>query len=442
MVSHRLIAALTPALAALLAGSLALAASAGPPAMLAAAALGAAVAALVLGSTRAEAPGTPSVDTHTQARNREDPAETHRLLDALPIGLVIVAADGTIRFANRHAAELFGLPSTAGQPGDQTGGLAVATIRVRRLLDLIEAALGEGTAGSVEFQLPRSGDVHLRAHVRPVVGGAGEVVVAIEDQTEARRAGELHRDFVANASHELKTPLAAVSGIIETLLGHARDDPAATTRFLGMLATQADRMTRLVEDLLSLNRIELNARVAPREPQDLSDVLAEAVETLRPNAEQAGVRLEYLPPDGRPQVRGDRNELSQLFGNLIENAIKYGGSGAEVRVAAVPRSADAPAHLGIAVSDTGPGIARHHIPRLTERFYRVSVRRSREKGGTGLGLAIVKHILNRHRGRLEIESRLGEGSRFTVWLPLAEAAPTRETRVPARYRVGTGASPR
>jgi two-component system phosphate regulon sensor histidine kinase PhoR len=347
------------------------------------------------------------------------PGPDFRLLDALPIGLMIVAADGTIGYANRHAAELFGLP--------ERGGLPVATIRARRLLDLIEAALGHGTADSVEFSLSRSGDVFLHAHVRPIEGGAGEVAVAIEDQTRARRAGELHRDFVANASHELKTPLAAVSGMVETLLGHAREDPAATERFLKMLTAQTERMTRLVEDLLSLNRIELNERVVPREPQDLAGVLGEVVDTLRPAAEAAGVRLRFTPPEGRTHVRGDRNELCQLFRNLIDNAIKYGGRGTEVAVGMAPASPEPPGLVGVAIRDTGPGIAREHIPRLTERFYRVSVKHSREKGGTGLGLAIVKHILNRHRGRLEIESRVGEGSCFTVWLPVvrADVAPRR-----------------
>ena len=431
MVPHRPIAALAPALAAILAGVAVLLATGSAPGTLAAAVLGATAAGVAaVAARRGEARPEPPAHilANTAPADGADPAEAHRLLDALPVGLMVVASDGSIRFANRHAAELFGLPAT--------GGLAVATIRARRLLDCIEGALQQGRADTVDFSLSRSGDAYLRAHVRPVEGGQGELVVAVEDQTEARRAGELHRDFVANASHELKTPLAAVSAIIETLLGHARDDPAATERFLGMLAAQTGRMTRLVEDLLSLNRIELNERVAPREPQDISGVLGEVVDTLRASADQAGVRLDYEPPPGQPQVRGDRNELCQLFRNLIDNAIKYGGPGTEVRLTTVPCSPDAPGLLGIAVRDTGPGIARQHIPRLTERFYRVSVKRSREKGGTGLGLAIVKHIINRHRGRLEIESRLGEGSSFTVWLPLADAS-ARRREAPRLARTGS-----
>ncbi len=452
---QRLIAALLPALAATLAGAVALVATGDALGTLAAAALGAAAASLATSFLpRADQPRIRPANAIATSRpaTAVDGAEAPRLLDALPVGLMVVSAEGAISFANRHAAELFGLPAT--------GGLAVATIRARRLLDGIEAALADRTPGTIEFRLARSGEAHLRAHIRPVESGGGEVVVAIEDQTAARRAGELHRDFVANASHELKTPLAAVSAIIETLLGHAREDPAATERFLGMLAAQTQRMTRLVEDLLSLNRIELNERVTPREPQDLAGVIGEVVDALRASAEAAGVRLDYVPPEGRPLVRGERNELSQLFRNLIDNAIKYGGPGTEVSVAAVLPQADAAGLVGIAVRDTGPGIARQHIPRLTERFYRVSVKRSREKGGTGLGLAIVKHIVNRHRGRLEIESELGKGSSFTVWLPLAGAAAQRDgaqrdgaqrdggapplARAGSRgtQRVGTGTSPR
>ena len=425
MTLHRMISVLAPALAAILAGAAALLATTEPIGALAGAALGAAAAAWFVhpAATASEAGPVPVRSAAGASAGAQLALHDRQLLDALPVGLMVVAADGTvggsIRFANRQAAELFGLPAT--------GGLALATIRARRLLDSIEAALQHGTADTVEFSLSRSGDRFLRAHVRPIEGGGrdgggGQVVVAIDDQTRARRAGELHRDFVANASHELKTPLAAVSAIIETLLGHAREDPVATERFLGMLAGQTERMTRLVEDLLSLNRIELNERVAPREPQDLAGVLGEVVDTLRHGAEAAGVRLAYTPPEGRVRVLGDRNELCQLVRNLIDNAIKYGGAGTEVGVAITPGPADAPGFVGIAVRDTGPGIAREHIPRLTERFYRVSAKRSREKGGTGLGLAIVKHILNRHRGRLEIESGAGKGSCFTAWLPLAQAA--------------------
>ena len=409
----RLRSALAPPLAALLAGGLALVAGASPLVVLAAAAAAAAAAGW-LGAARDAARPAAAHPNRAPLAGADVPQP---LLNALPVGVLVIAGDGTIRLANRSAAATFGLPG---------GRHTAAVLRAPRLLERIEAVRRGGDPGvldpaAVDFPLPR-GDAQLRAHVRPA--GGGEVVVAIEDRSDARRAAELHRDFVANASHELKTPLAAVSASIETLLGHARDDPAATERFLGVIAAQVRRMTRLVEDLLSLNRIELNERVPPRDPQDLPAIVAEAVEALRPAADEAGVTLDFDAPERVSAVHGDRNELGQVFRNLIENAVKYGGPGVSVCVSMVEASGT----VGVAVRDTGPGIAREHLPRLTERFYRVSVRRSREQGGTGLGLAIVKHVVARHRGRLEIESRPGEGSCFTVWLPLADAAGQRGDR--------------
>jgi two-component system phosphate regulon sensor histidine kinase PhoR len=407
MTAPRIVTVVATAVAALLAGAAALTLTASAGVGLVVASLGAAGGVLLLSGSRA-APPRPVVAEAAHAAALD--AELHQLLDPIPVGLLLIAPDATIRFANRHATEFFGLPGSPGLP--------VGTLRARRLLDLVDDALRQRRSGTAEFWLTRAGDAYLRAHVRPLGGNPGGAVLAIEDRTEAQRSGEMHRDFVANASHELKTPLAAVAGIVDTLLGHARDDPAATERFLGILATQTERMRRLVEDLLSLNRIEINERIMPDEPQELGAIVAEAVDMLRPAANEAQVRLEFTPLEERAHVLGDRNELGQLFRNLIENAIRYGGAGVDVRVSAVPPPPQHAALIGIAVRDTGPGIAREHLPRLTERFYRVSVRSSREKGGTGLGLAIVKHILNRHRGRLEIESRLGEGSCFTAWLPL------------------------
>lgn len=333
------------------------------------------------------------------------------ILDALPFGVLIVESDQQIEKSNPVIAQMFGLSGLTGQP--------VASLRARRLLDLIEETGAGGVGGTLEFSLSRSGDSFLHAYVRPI--GSGDerrVLVAIVDETRSHRAQELHRDFVANASHELKTPLAAVSGIIETLLGPARSDPAATERFLGILTTQTVRMTRLVEDLLSLNRIELNERVKPNQPHDVLTGVAEVVDVLGPIAETASVKLAFQPGPERVEVLADRDEMGQLFRNLIENAIKYCGAGSNVRIFCRLDAPDHPDMIGITVEDDGPGIAREDVPRLTERFYRVNIKTSREKGGTGLGLAICKHIVSRHRGRLEIDSLLGRGSRFTVWLPI------------------------
>ncbi|MFN8947185.1 MAG: sensor histidine kinase, partial [Alphaproteobacteria bacterium] len=227
--------------------------------------------------------------------------------------------------------------------------------------------------------------------------------------------------------HELRTPLSSLTGFIDTLRGHAKDDPEAQERFLAIMGEQAGRMRRLIDDLLSLSRIELNEHVRPSGSVNLGDVVEDAVHAMQPMAVAANIQLDYVEPASLPSVVGDKDELYQVVQNLIDNAIKYGRPHTAVMVQLGTRRAG-PGEPGpspavvLSVKDHGEGIAREHIPRLTERFYRVDVKRSRAIGGTGLGLAIVKHIVNRHRGRLVIESQVGEGSTFTVHLPLATVA--------------------
>jgi two-component system phosphate regulon sensor histidine kinase PhoR len=244
--------------------------------------------------------------------------------------------------------------------------------------------------------------------------GGAAAIIALHEVTELKRAEQMRADFIANAGHELKTPLAALIGFIETLRGPARDDPAARERFLAIMDEQARRMARLVDDLLSLSRIELNEHVAPAGRVALGPLIEEVARGLELRAGERGIRIVCAVPDDLPEVPGDRDELAQIFQNLLDNAISYGKPDSEVRVTG--GRADG-AQVWIAVTDQGQGIAPGHLPRLTERFYRVDTARSRELGGTGLGLAIVKHILNRHRGRLDIASRPGQGSTFTVSLP-------------------------
>ena len=240
------------------------------------------------------------------------------------------------------------------------------------------------------------------------------------------RAERLRADFVANASHELRTPLAAVSGFIDTLRGHARDDPEAREKFLDIMSVAAGRMRRLLDDLLSLTRIEQNEHVPPSGRVDIGAVVRDAAAALSPLAEADEVTVALDVAPDLPRVVGERDELIQLFQNLIHNAIKYGRHGGQVwlTLSAGPgaaRRAGGGSLVSITVRDDGEGIPREAIPRLTERFYRVDVKRSRERGGTGLGLAIVKHIINRHQGRLQIESQPGQGSSFIVTLPAAPA---------------------
>jgi len=226
----------------------------------------------------------------------------------------------------------------------------------------------------------------------------------------------MRADFVANVSHELRTPLAAITGFIDTMQGPARDDPAARERFLGIMAEQADRMRRLVDDLLMLSRIEQHEHARPAGAVDLGRVLHGVRDLLQLKASARQVAVELAIEDGLPKAVGDHDELTIVFQNLVDNALKYARPATTVRVTARPLGPD---YVAVAVSDEGDGIPAAHLPRLTERFYRVDNARSRALGGTGLGLAIVKHVVSRHRGRLDIQSTPGKGSVFTVTLPAA-----------------------
>jgi two-component system, OmpR family, phosphate regulon sensor histidine kinase PhoR len=255
--------------------------------------------------------------------------------------------------------------------------------------------------------------VHLRAIVTP--GQRRPVMLTFEDLTQQRSTERMRVDFVANASHELRTPLASLLGFVETLQGPARNDLKARERFLGIMRDQALRMSRLVDDLLSLSRIELKAHLAPDTPVDLVAIMREIVDSLAVVAVERDVAVVIKTAQAVIRVPGDRDELLRLAENLVENAIKYGGTGGAVTIELKLAGREAV----LSVIDNGPGIPSEHLPRLTERFYRVDTAASKEAGGTGLGLAIVKHIVVRHRGRLDIESFEGRGSTFRVVLPLS-----------------------
>jgi two-component system phosphate regulon sensor histidine kinase PhoR len=256
------------------------------------------------------------------------------------------------------------------------------------------------------------------------------VLLTLRDLTPLRRVDEMRADFVANASHELRTPLASLSGFIETLQGPARNDAPSRDRFLAIMKEQATRMARLIDDLLSLSRVEQKAHIHPDNPIDLVAIVREVVDGLAPLAHERGVEvtIECGTGGGPLVVPGDRDELIGVFENLIENALKYGAPGKRVDITLTREPAAGAGGAGeardamVSVRDYGPGIAPEHLPRLTERFYRVDIGESRAQGGTGLGLALVKHILARHRGRLAIESTRGAGACFTVRLPLRTGA--------------------
>jgi len=265
---------------------------------------------------------------------------------------------------------------------------------------------------------------HPRARLEDMLKYAVQVADALAAaHAAAERAATSNVRLLANVSHELRTPLAALTGFIDTLRGPARDDPAARERFLGIMQAQAWRMARLIDDLLSLSRIELRAHQRPDTPVDLVPIVRQVADGLQTLARDRGVAIEITAPAEPLIVLGDRDELIRLFENLVENGLKYGASGKRVEIVLARVAApDGTGEARVSVRDHGPGIATEHLPRLTERFYRVDVGESRAQGGTGLGLALVKHILNRHQGRLTIDSRPGEGATFTARLPLVEHA--------------------
>ncbi|WP_244642298.1 ATP-binding protein [Chelatococcus reniformis] len=296
------------------------------------------------------------------------------------------------------------------------------TLRAPAVLEGLDDVLKSGEARTVEFTHRGGAERVYAVSITALTAGDDKgALLFFRDETAARRLEHMRVDFVANASHELRTPLASVMGFIETLQGPARNDAVARERFLGIMREQAQRMSRLIDDLLSLSRIEMRAHVQPATPVDVLGLVKHIIDTLTPLAGDRGVALELVAPSTPVIVPGDRDELLRVFENLIENAVKYGQSGKRVVITVSTPAEGAAANdneISISVRDFGPGIGPEHVPRLTERFYRVDVAASRDKGGTGLGLAIVKHIVNHHRGRLQIESELGQGALFRVVLPL------------------------
>jgi two-component system phosphate regulon sensor histidine kinase PhoR len=344
------------------------------------------------------------------------PDSARDILECVDEPVLVLDRSGRVMFANKASQALVG--------ADVEKKRISAVLRTPELLEAVERVLVGGMPEIIAFSVLVPVQHHYEAHIART--GGPLILVRIRDLTDIRRAEELRADFVANASHELRTPLAAVTGFIDTLRGHAKDDTPARERFLEIMSVEAGRMRRLIEDLLSLTRIELNEHNPPAGEVDVAAVVREAVAALSPLAEAERVVIQIDPYEPH-RVIGDRDDLTQVFQNLIHNAIKYGRTGGEVRVrfsrTEAPGRREGAGQIVVSIQDEGEGIPREAIPRLTERFYRVDVKRSRERGGTGLGLAIVKHILNRHQARLQIESVPGEGSTFTVILPAVPAPP-------------------
>jgi two-component system, OmpR family, phosphate regulon sensor histidine kinase PhoR len=370
------------------------------------------------------------------------------LVDALPDPILVVAGferdDLTGRryiLANAAARELLRIGSEE--------GMLLSAVRDPEVLTAVDKALFDEADAEGLYETTGAQTRNLRVRARWLGfghDGARLALVTFHDETEVRRVEKTRVDFLANASHELRTPLASLSGFIETLRGHAKDDPAARDKFLGIMQAQADRMARLIADLTSLSRIELDEHVPPRGVVDLVLLVGEVVEAAAPLGAQRRVKLDWRPcAAGSVQVRGERDQIVQVVQNLLDNAIKYSPDGAAVRIEmqsgltdlaaaaspdGMPRlSLVAPdpgpeTYAALRIVDLGPGIARQNLPRLSERFYRVDGQKSGARSGTGLGLAIVKHIMNRHRGGLVVASAEGEGSTFTAYFPMANAPDT------------------
>jgi two-component system, OmpR family, phosphate regulon sensor histidine kinase PhoR len=327
----------------------------------------------------------------------------------LPDPFIVIDGDGFVIICNPPAEDIIDMP-LLGQP-------IAHAVRSPVILDALAEVLAGADPLKVEFAhrvpLERRFEAFIAAIGRTHGPGEPAALIMLRDLTREQQLERMRADFVANASHELRTPLASLMGFIDTLDGPARNDEPARQNFLRLMRTQAERMARLIDDLLSLSRIELNAHRRPTSLVDLVAIIRQAADMLLPAAQEAEVDIS-LDLSGGLTVRGDHDELLQVAGNLIENAVKYASRGKRIQVKA---ARELNGDVEFSVEDFGPGIPPEHLPRLTERFYRVSIQESRSRGGTGLGLAIVKHILNRHRAKLIITSKLGQGSRFTVRFP-------------------------
>jgi len=346
------------------------------------------------------------------------------VIAGVPDPVIALDRNGRVLTVNESARSL--------APALRLGEPVSLALRMPELIEAIGRAYATGDEQRVEYSERVPIDRWFEVIVKPVrrdpkLRMPDLVLMTFHDLTPLRRVEEMRADFVANASHELRTPLAALSGFIETLQGSAREDAKARERFLPIMQEQARRMARLIDDLLSLSRIELNAHRRPDTPVDLVPIVRQVADGLQTLARDRGVTVN-IDAANALRVPGDRDELVRVFENLVENALKYGAAGKRVDIGfSEGESPEGEQEARISVRDYGPGIAPEHVPRLTERFYRVDVRESRAQGGTGLGLALVKHILNRHHGRLLIESMPGAGATFTIYLPLAAGVTTERT---------------
>ena len=336
-----------------------------------------------------------------------DTSQLDSLVSALPDPAIVVVETGEVISSNEPACVLLEV--------SPVGKHLTLSLRAPIILQAVNDAIIKQTASQVEHIMSATVPRTIEVYVSPLGQQNGQARIALiilRDLTYEQQLERMRADFVANASHELRTPLASISGFIETMQGAAKNDPKAQAKFLDVMKAQADRMSSLIDDLLSLSRIEINEHLAPSGHVNLVDVVKKAKDLLSPISKEQNCEVRIDMPSTLT-VTGDESQLSQVIVNLIENALKYAASGKFIDIEGSEKNGS----VHLTVKDHGPGIAPQHVPRLTERFYRVNVQDSRMRGGTGLGLAIAKHIINRHRGKLLIESIVGHGSQFSIHLP-------------------------
>lgn len=444
---------LTASLAVLVMAVLAIAGELQPGVFLAGALAVAGLAAVYYLTALTAAEPSPRPAAAAQSRPVEADA-CEAMLERLPIPVLLIGPGGRIERANPSARAFLGL-------GTERGLLSTA-LRQPRVLEAVSAALRGERGAAVEYATLAPLESHVRAFIEPIrLDAPGPMpfraMLVLADDTSSKRAERMRADFLANASHELRTPLASLSGFLETLQGPARDDEEARDRFLTIMMEQTVRMRRLIDDLLSLSRVEMNEHVTPTGVVELNALVRDVVEVLRLAADRRAITLDVVMAQGATPVRGDHDQIYEVVENLVENAIKYSPDGATVKVwVEGSRTRDGAEHLPeridpqsgrltlsappldpdarfavVRVRDSGPGIERRYLPRLSERFFRVDGQKSGPAAGTGLGLAIVKHIVSRHRGGFTVESAPGAGTVFSVFLALAPAKTIIESRADA-----------
>ena len=334
------------------------------------------------------------------------------LLNILSSPYILIDRNGRLTFINAEAKSIV--------PDSQIGSHISNVFRSPVFLSAVENAIHKDKEKILSFEIETPQFRQLKAHIffissSKIPNSFNDIFIQFTDESTHIRSEKIRTDFVANASHELRTPLTSIMGYIETLQGHAKKDVKMQKVFLDLMNKQAGKMERLISDLMSLSRLEIDELKPISSTCSVKEIIEELVNSLKPLSVDNNVSLSFKIPKNFSSVIGDPSQLRQLFSNLIENAIKYSGKKSKVNIyISKEKNKDM---FGVVVEDNGHGIAPEHLSRLTERFYRANSSAEIEKEGTGLGLSIVKHILIRHRGKLQIDSKLGKGSKFIAWLP-------------------------